>query len=134
MSGDASHEFGRRSPVVQPEAPVKRSGHVALFLMGTIALGGGAYAMMPRDSCDPSRAGIAVDPGQAKDCSPRQSSFSSGGGHVASGSGSSSRLGFFGGDSSPGQSGDSASDAGHVTRGGFGSFAQAFAAHFSGGG
>jgi hypothetical protein len=134
MSGDASHEFGRRSPVVQPQAPVKRSGHVALFLMGTIALGGGAYAMMPRDSCDPSRAGIAVDPGQAKDCSPRQSSSSSGGGHVASSSGSSSRLGFFGGDSSPGQSGDPASDAGHVTRGGFGSFARAFAAHFSGGG
>jgi len=44
---------------------------------------------------------------------------------------------FFGGDatsnrSSSGTSGDSGS--GEVTRGGFGGFARAFAAHFSGGG
>jgi hypothetical protein len=41
---------------------------------------------------------------------------------------------FFGDTSATSQSSGSTSDAGHVTRGGFGSFAHAFAMHFSGGG
>ena len=32
--------------------PVKRSGHVALLLMGTLAVGGGAYGLMPSNNCD----------------------------------------------------------------------------------
>jgi hypothetical protein len=42
-------EFGKRRPVVvqPPAAPVKRSRHVALLLAGTVAVGGGAYALMP---------------------------------------------------------------------------------------
>jgi hypothetical protein len=118
-----------------PPAPVKRSHHVALLLMGTIAVGGSAYALMPSERCDANRPDIATASGPAGNCSPRPSSSSSGG-HGGWGGGSSSRTSFFGGDASPGQSGGSASDAGggHVARGGFGSFAQAFAAHFSGGG
>jgi hypothetical protein len=128
----APKEFGqRRWPRAEPAAPVKRSGHVALLLMGSIAVGGGAYALMPSENCDP---GIAAASGQAGNCSPRQSSSSSL--SHGSGGGGSSRANFFGGDASTGRAGGSASDAGsgHVARGGFGSFAQAFSAHFSGGG
>jgi hypothetical protein len=134
MPGHLHPEFGaRRPPAEQP--PVKRSGHVALLLMGTIAIGGAAYTLMPPENCDPDRPGIAAS-GQVRECSPRGSSSGSGGGHGSWGGGSSSRTSFFGGDFSPGQSGSSTSDAGsgQVTRGGFGSFARAFASHFSGGG
>jgi hypothetical protein len=136
MPDQPSKEFGtRRPPAVQsPAAPVKRSGHVALLLMGTVAVGGGAYALMPSENCQPNRPGIAAPPGQPNDCAPRSSSSSSGGGgHGTSGGSSSSRASFFGGDSSSGSSSGS-SDAGHVSRGGFGSFAHAFTSHFSGGG
>jgi hypothetical protein len=129
-------EFGsRRPPALPPPAPVKRSGHVALLLMGTVAIGGGAYALMPSENCDPNRPDLAAASRPASDCS-RRSSSSSGGGHGYWGGGSSSRASFFGGDASSGHSGGSTSDAGsgHVTRGGFGAFAQAFASHFSGGG
>jgi hypothetical protein len=127
-------EFGhRRPPQAEPPAPVKRSHHVALLLMGTIAVGGGAYALMPSENCGANRPDVATASGQTGNCAPRQSS-SSGGGH--GGWGSSSRTSFFGGDAASSPSGGSASDAGsgHVARGGFGSFVQAFAAHFSGGG
>jgi hypothetical protein len=119
----------------EPPTPVKHSGHVALLLIGTIEIGGGAYASMPRENCDPDRPGIAAS-GQAGDCSRRGSSSGSGGGHGSWGGGSSSRTSLFGGDSSSGQSGGSMSDAGsgQVDRGGFGAFARAFASHFSGGG
>jgi hypothetical protein len=128
-------QFGKRRPVaVQPTAPVKRSRHVALLLTGTLAIGGGAYALMPGENCAPSQPGMAAP--STAGCSPRGSS-SSGGGHGYSG-GSSSRSSFFSGDSSPGGSakGISSSEAGSggVTRGGFGSFAHAFTSHFSGGG
>ena len=52
-------DFGKRKPVtptvVSPTAtpPVKRSHHVALLLMGTMAVGGTAYAVMPRENCQP---------------------------------------------------------------------------------
>jgi hypothetical protein len=103
--------------------------------MGTIAVGGGAYALMPPENCAPEQPGMAAAPAPAGNCSPRQSS-SSGGGHGGGwGGGSSSRANFFGGDSASGPSGGSTAEAGsaHVARGGFGSFAQAFASHFSGG-
>jgi hypothetical protein len=46
-----TREFGTRRPsvpvVLQPGPPAKRSGHVALFLMGTLAVGTAAYTVMP---------------------------------------------------------------------------------------
>jgi len=122
-------EFGRRRPVaVQSAAPVKRSHHVALLLMGSFAIGGGAYALMPGESCGPGQPGMASDLQAGTRCAPRGSSSGGGGG-------SSSRSSFFSSDSghsSSAASSDSAS--GGVTRGGFGSFARAFTVHFSGGG
>jgi hypothetical protein len=134
MAEKPATQFGKRRPVaVQPAAPVKRSRHVALLLTGTLAIGGGAYAMMPSENCAPSQPGMAAP--STAGCSPRGSSSSSGG-HGYSG-GSSSRSSFFSGDSASGGSskGISSSEAGSgVTRGGFGSFAHAFTSHFSGGG
>jgi len=127
MANQPTREFGKRRPVVIPTAqPVKRSNHVALLLMGTFAVGGTAYALMPSENCG-QRPGMALDAnGQ---CASRGSS--SGGG------GSSSRSNFFNHDDSSSRqsSADSSEPAsGKVTRGGFGGFAHAFAAHFSGGG
>jgi hypothetical protein len=121
-------QFGKRRPViVQPAAPAKRSSHVALLLAGTVAVGGGAYALMPGENCVSNQPGMAT-PANAG-CSPRGSS---------SGGGGSSRYGFYSGDSSANKSASapspSGSGSGNVTRGGFGSFAHAFTAHFSGGG
>jgi hypothetical protein len=136
MAEKPNREFGRRKPVaIQSTVPVKRSSHVALLLMGTFAIGGGAYALMPGETCEQSRPGMAAPSGpQANaECPPRGSSSS--GGHGSSGG--SSRSSFFGGDTSPGHSSSgTASDwgSGGVTRGGFGGFAHAFASHFSGGG
>jgi hypothetical protein len=123
-------EFGRRKPVATPTAvPVKRSGHVGLLMMGTLAVGGGAYALMPSEHCQPTAPGIAAPavPQNGTGCAPRGSS---GGGY-----GSSSRYSFFGSDNSstrPLSASPSDSGSGSVTRGGFGSFARAFG--FSGGG
>ena len=55
-----SKSWSFRTPV-RPGPPAKRSGHVALLLMGTFAVGTAAYAVMPRDNCErspnlPSRA------------------------------------------------------------------------------
>jgi hypothetical protein len=126
MAEKPHKEFGKRRAVATPPAPpVKRSNHVALLLMGTFAIGGGAYALMPRENCGPSQPGMASDLQPKAEC---RNGYSSGGGHGWFG-GSSSRSNFFGGDSSSsgshsGASTDSAS--GGVTRGGFGSFAHAF--------
>jgi hypothetical protein len=126
----STKEFGKRRPVAIPAAqPVKRSGHVALLLMGSFAVGGGAYALMPRENCATERPGMASDLQTSADCRSRGSS--SGGSHLGS------RSGFFSSDasssrSSPGTSSDAGT--GGVTRGGFGGFAHAFASHFSGGG
>jgi hypothetical protein len=117
-------EFGKRRPAVPlpPQPPVKRSGHVALLLMGTLAVGGGAYALMPREGCEPASPGMAAPamPQTNTACASRSSSGGSGGGH-------SSRSSFYG--SSSGQSSSAAtsdSNSGSVTRGGFGSLARAF--------
>jgi hypothetical protein len=113
-------EFGKRRPVAEPSEPVKRSSHVALLVMGTLAVGGTAYALMPRQSCEPASpamAAPALAQGDAA-CSDRRSS--GGGGHGGGGGGGSSR-------SSDDSSGRSSSEArSGVTRGGFGSFARAF--------
>ena len=136
MAEKPNREFGARKPVaLQPSAPVKRSNHVALLLMGTFALGGGAYALMPRESCEPSRPGIAAPSGlpTSTECAPRGSSSS--GGHGSSGG--SSRSSFSSADtSSSSHSSGTSSDSGSggVSRGGFGSYAHAFSSHFSGGG
>jgi hypothetical protein len=126
MSNKPVTQFGRREAAlaVQRDAPTKRSGHVALLLAGTVAVGGGAYALMPGENCAPNQPGMAA-PASAG-CSPRSSS--SGGG--------SSRYSFYSGDSIANKpaSGTSPSSSGAVTRGGFGSFAHAFTSHFSGGG
>jgi hypothetical protein len=130
MEKPPTREFGKRRPVVAQApaaAPVKRSGHVALLLMGTVAMGGGAYALMPRNSCEPA-PGMAApsSPQTATNCSARGYASSSG-----SGGSWSRRSSFFGGDSVSSSSSGTASESG-VTRGGFGSFAHAFASHFGG--
>lgn len=105
--------------------PVKRSGHVALLVMGTIAVGTTAYTLMPRQTCETS-PGAA--PGQTTTTCSSSSSSSSGG----SSSRWSSRSSFFSSDSSSHSSSGTSSDSGHssVSRGGFGSFGHGF----SGGG
>jgi hypothetical protein len=135
MAEQPTREFGRRRLVaIEPAPPVKRSSHVALLLMGSFAIGGGAYALMPGKNCGQNRLEMGYDLQTSAECPPRGSSY--GGGHGSWG-GWSSRSSFVSGDSpssrSPsGTSSDSSS--GGVTRGGFGSFARAFTAHFSGGG
>jgi hypothetical protein len=121
MADTPTREFGKRGPVAIPAAPpVKRSRHVALLLMGTFAVGGGAYMVMPRENCEPNRPGIAATPGAQTNagCAARGSS---------GGSGRSSSFGFYGGDSSRSSSATSSeSGSSGVTRGGFGGFASAF--------
>jgi hypothetical protein len=132
--------FGKRSPARLPDAPpTKRSNHVALLLMGTLAVGGGAYALMPSETCQPAAPGVVapgvvapgvVAPGMAQPpattCTTRTSSSSGGGGSGYS----RSRWSFFGGSSSSGSSSGTSESSSHVTRGGFGSFGHMF----SGGG
>ena len=126
-----TREFGTRRPsvpvVAHPGPPAKRSGHVGLLLMGTLAVGGGAYALMPRNNCEPSPNVAQPSLLSNAECPPRGSS--SGGGHGGSGGGRS----YFSSGSSSSQSVSGASDSGssHVARGGFGSFAHALG--FSGG-
>jgi hypothetical protein len=132
-------EFGKRKPVIAPAAsppPVKRSRHVALLLTGTLAVGGTAYAVMPRENCQPaspsavagpappiSGTAIQPSPASATTCGSRW-----GGGHGGS-SGWWSHSNFYSGSSS--SSGTSAgAGSTTTTRGGFGSFAHLF----SGGG
>jgi len=132
MTTNTKHEFGKRKPVVpgpagpkRPGPPVKRSGHVALLLMGTLAVGGGAYALTPHNNCErpPNVASPSLLQGTT-DCQPRGSS---------SGGGSGGGRSYYAGAASSTQSASGTSDSGssHVTRGGFGSFAHAFG--FSGG-
>ena len=114
---------------------MKRSHQVALLLMGTVAVGGGAYALMPSENCPPNQPGVQ----QSQNPNCHRSSSSSGhysGGRAYSGSsysGSSphmsSQQNFAGGAASGGSSATHPSGSG-VARGGFGSFAS----HFSGGG
>src|SRR5271169_4595640 len=136
MESSPTREFGKRRPAPIPLAtaqPVKRSRHVALLLTGALAIGGSAYALMPGQNCEPKGGGTAGPslPQTGVECPPRGS-----GGHGGSGI-LWSRSNFFGGDPSSNRSssGTSAeSGSGEATRGGFGGWGRAFAAHFSGGG
>jgi hypothetical protein len=99
MAAAPKKQFGKRPPPVEEAPrPAKRSGYVALFLMGTVAVGAGAYAMMPSERCEPTKpptAGQAVPPGAAavaQNQSCRTSSRASGYGY----SGRSARSNFFG--------------------------------------
>ena len=124
-------EFGTRRPAPVPaDTPVKRSKHVALLLMGSLAIGGSAYALRPGDNCEPKQPGMASELQTGGGCG------SSGGGHGGSG-GSASRRGLFSDDSASSRSPSATTpeaNSGGVTRGGFGSFARSMAAHFSIGG
>ena len=119
-------EFGKRRPAADPpptRPPVKRSGHVALLVMGTIAVGTTAYTLMPRQTCESTPGAV---PGQTTTTCTSSSSSSGG-----SSSRWSSRSSLFSSDSSS-HSSTTSSDSGHssVSRGGFGSFGHGF----SGGG
>ncbi|MCK1735674.1 hypothetical protein IVA79_17245 [Bradyrhizobium sp. 138] len=121
-------EFGKRRPVAGPppaRPPVKRSGHVALLVMGTLAVGTTAYTMMPRQNCEPPPPGTEASAQASTACNNRSSSSSSGSSRW------SSRSSLFSSDSSS-HSSSGTSDFGHssVSRGGFGSFGHGF----SGGG
>jgi hypothetical protein len=120
-----AREFGKRRPAAPARpapTPTKRSGHVGLLLMGTFAVGGAAYALMPSETCQPPPAMAApATPAAATACTSRSSS---GGGS----SSRTSRFSFYGGDSSSSRtaSAGSADSSSGVTRGGFGSIAHAF--------
>ena len=130
MAEKSDKDFGKRKPVSVPAAPrtapppAKRSGHVALLLMGTFAVGTAAYTLMPNRNCEPS-PNAATSPLQqnSTECSSRSSSSSS---HGGSG-GSSSRSSYYSSNSSSGHSSSGTSDSGShsVQRGGFGSFGHA---------
>ena len=129
MGDKPVQEFGKRNKVSVPDSPrpmpppSKRSGHVALLLMGTLAVGTTAYTLMPSRSCEqPSNTYAGSQ--NAAECSSRSSSSSSGGG------GSSSRSSYYSsGSSSSSSSSHSSSDLGSSShsaqRGGFGSFGHA---------
>jgi hypothetical protein len=106
-------EFGKRKPLPPPTTPpVKRSGHVALLLMGSLAVGGTALALVPRQSCEPPAPGSPQTQGT---CTSRSS--------MGNGGGGGSR--FYGSSDST-RSSVASADSGGVSRGGFGSFAHAF--------
>jgi hypothetical protein len=126
MAEKPHQEFGKRGQVSVPSSPMpppKRSNHVALLVMGTLAVGGTAYALMPAQ-CTPAQPGASGMTAPAE-CSSRGSS---------SGSGGSSRYGYYSGGSGQTPAGTTDAGSGTVKRGGFGSFAHSFSSHFSFGG
>ena len=141
MDNKSDKDFGKRKPVSvpvtpRPGPPAKRSGHVALLLMGTFAVGSTAYALMPSQSCErpPNAPQPSLLQSNAAECPPRSSSSSSS--HGGSGGSSSSRSSYYSSDSSSSHSSSGTSDSSShaVQRGGFGAFAHSFGSHFSGGG
>jgi len=135
MADKSDKDFGKRKPVSVPASPrpasppAKRSGHVALLLMGTVAVGSAAYALMPSRNCEPSPNAASSSLQQTNaNCSSRSSSSSGGGS-----GGSSSRSSYYSSDSSSSHSSSGTSDSGShsAQRGGFGSFGHAVG--FSGG-
>jgi hypothetical protein len=115
MAERPSHNFGKRrlAPLPSPSTPAKRSSHVALLMAGTMAVGGTAYALIPRDNCQPNSPGMAApaSPQVTTNCSARSGSAS--GGH----GGSWSRSSYFSGSGDSGSSGTTSSG---TSRGGFG--------------
>ena len=134
MADKSDKEFGKRRPVSPRPAPppAKRSGHVALLLMGTVAVGSTAYALMPSRTCEPPpNAASAPYQQNSTECTSRSSSSGS---HSSGGSGgSSSRSSYYSSDSSSSHSSSGTSESGShsAARGGFGSFGHAVG--FSGG-
>ena len=131
MTSKPGKDFGKRGPASVPAGPpAKRSGHVALLLMGTFAVGGAAYTLMPRDNCQrpPDVPSPSLLQSSNTECPPRSSSSSHGG----SGGGSSSRSSYYSSGSSSGSSSTTSDSGSHAAqRGGFGSFGHAVG--FSGG-
>ena len=132
MADKPVQEFGKRrevsapgSPRSVPPPPAKRSGNVALLLMGTFAVGSVAYTMMPSRACEQNA--YTTSPQSREECTSRSSSS---GGHGGSG-GSSSRSGYSGGSDSSSSHSSSAAASHAVARSGFGSFGHAIG--FSGG-
>lgn len=121
----------RRQPDEEPTSSRKRSSQIALMLMGTMAVGGGAYALMPHENCDPNQV---ISPGQPRqECAQRSSSSSSGSGshgYWGGGNSSSSSRANFTSSSASASSGIASKSSSTVARSGFGSFGS----HFSGGG
>jgi hypothetical protein len=134
MADKPEKEFGKRKPVsasprpAQP--PAKRSGHVALLLMGTVAVGTTAYTLMPSRNCEASPNAASPYQQTSTECTSRGSSSSS---HSSGSGGSSSRSSYYSSDSSSSHSSSGTSDSGShsAQRGGFGSFGHAVG--FSGG-
>jgi hypothetical protein len=135
MGDKPNQEFGKRNRVSVPASPrplpppAKRSGHVALLLMGTFAVGTAAYTLMPSRTCEqPSNTHAGSPTQNAAECSSRSSSSSHGG----SSGGSSSRSSYYSSNSSSSSSHSSYDSGSHAAqRGGFGSFGHAIG--FSGG-
>jgi hypothetical protein len=113
-------------PPSRPKPQAKRSHEVMLLLMGTIAVGSTAYALMPRE-CTPAEPGAMPSLSSPSECPPRGSSSSS---HGGSGSGGRYSYSSSGSGSTPAGTTTDAS-SGTVKRGGFGSFAHSFSSHFS---
>src|SRR5262249_24779586 len=131
MSNRPQHQFGQRRPQqrLPDAAPApKRSRHVALLVMGTMAVAGGAYALMGSEGCrppPPPAPGVSAPVQPQGACTSRGSSTYSGGGTSSRGS----SFHFFGGGDSSSSSRASTSgvaESGSVSRGGFGGFAHAF--------
>jgi hypothetical protein len=129
MADKPPTQFERRSrgsaPPSRPKPPPKRSHEVVLLVMGSIAVGSTAYALMPRQ-CTPAEPGTMPTVSSPAECPPRGSSSSSHGGSGGS------RYGYSSGGSSgstPASTTDASSST--VKRGGFGSFAHSFSSHFS---
>ena len=140
MNNKPDKDFGKRKPVSAPVTPLsgppaKRSGQVALLLMGTFAVGSAAYTLMPSQSCErpPNAPQPSLLQSNTAECPPRSSSSSS---HGGSGGRWSSRSSNYSGDSSSSHSSSTTNDSGShaVARGGFGAFAHSFGSHFSSGG
>jgi len=129
MSDKPLSQFERRSrgsvPSSSQKSPGKRSHEVVLLLMGTIAVGSTAYALMPRE-CTPAEPGTIPTLSSPAECPQRGSSSSSHGS-------SSGRYGYSSGGSSGSTAATTSTDAssGGVKRGGFGAFAHSFSSHFS---
>jgi hypothetical protein len=116
-------QFGRRRrqplPDLQPAPAQKRSGHVALLVMGAFAVGGFAEGMIRRQNCQPAppgAQGIAAPAPPQGTCISRGSFYGGG-----------TRYSYFSrGSPSAASTGGSDSASGSVSRGGFGGFARAF--------
>ena len=146
MARKAGRNFGKRKPPsakTGETAPAsKRSGQVALVLMGALAIGGGAYALMPSGKkCDPSDPNLT--PEQRAACRSEQSSSGSSHSWRASRSSFFNRHAYGGNAAGHSSAGHASSGlavptfhgrTGQTSRGGFGGFGHAIASHFSRGG